>query len=158
MRSKILAVSLLFTVFLNSCVSQETLVPPTQTTAPILTSTSTVIPTTPPNTNTPIPTLVPTNSSCQLPIRGTYNYSNSDVVFNLSPGVFLFYDKPGGGKYSNDQASCELNYDCTQLRAINKDSAEPNPEGVAGAWVDLQTGTSTARWHEYIVTCSFEGN
>jgi hypothetical protein len=155
-RSKIPAIGLLFMVCLSSCISQETLVPPTQTSTPTLTSTSTAVPTTPPDTSTPTPTLVPTNSSCQLPIRGTYNYSNSNVVFNLSPGVFLFYDKPGGGKFSNDQAGCELNYDCTQLRAINKDSAESNPKGVIGPWVDLQTGTSTAQWHEYIVTCSFE--
>jgi len=98
--------------------------------------------------------LTPTNSTCQIPIRGTYNYSNSNVVFNMAPGTHMFFDKPGGGKYSNDQASCELNYDCTQVRAINKDSADPNPEGVIGAWVDVQTETSSAKWSEYIVTCS----
>lgn len=69
-------------------------------------------------------------------------------------GRHFFYDKPGGGKYSNNQAGCELNEDCTKLRAINKDSAEPNPEGVVGHWVDSLTGTSTAQWRNFIVKCS----
>ena len=130
---------------------------PTKTNVPALTDTanpptSTTLPTLLPIIL--LPTLTPTNSSCQLNIRGTYNYSKTDKIFKLGPGKVLFYDKPGGGHYGNDQASCELNYDCTQLRALNKDSAEPNPEGVAGAWVDVQTGTSTAKWQDYIVKCS----
>jgi hypothetical protein len=59
-----------------------------------------------------------------------------------------------GGKYSNDQAGCELNWDCTQLRAHNKDSADHNPLGVDGPWVNALTGTSLAQWHGFIMKCS----
>ncbi len=152
MKLKMLITAFLLVVFLGSCAPVPTPAPPTETAVP--TSTSTPVPFTPTSTSTSLPTLTPTNSSCQLSIRGTYNYSGTDTVFNLGPGVTLFYDRPGGGRYSNDQASCELNYDCTQLRAINKDSAEPNPAGVFGPWVDSQTGTSTAKWQQYIVECS----
>ena len=116
---------------------------PTSTRLPI--STPTLIPTI---------TSTPTVSSCQLSIYGTYNFSNTNKTFNLQPGKFLFYDRKGGGQYSNDQAGCELNADCTQLRAINKDSADPHPEGVVGSWVEAQTGKSTARWQSFVVECS----
>ena len=140
-------------VFLHACAPVITATPlaPTETARPTFTDTEA------PSTSTSTPTLLPvtpTNSSCQLDIRGTYNFSNTDTIFKLGPRRTLFFDEPGGGSYSNDQASCELNYDCTQLRAINKDSAEPNPEGVIGSWVDAQTGTSTAQWQSYIVQCS----
>ncbi len=125
-----------------------TLLPPTmtQTSIPTLTKTPTLQVTLVAVTET---------AACQLRIRGTYNYTKESVaIFTLTPGRFLFYDKPGGGKYGNDKAGCELNENCTQLRATNKDSAEPNPEGILGSWVDSLTGTSTAQWHNYIVKCS----
>lgn len=115
------------------------------------TLTKTPIPTA---TLTSLPTFTSTPSDCQLSIRGTYNYSKSNSVFNLQPGRFLFYDKKGGGHYSNDQAGCELNADCTQVRAINKDSNDPSSVGVLGPWVDVETGTSSAQWQSYIVQCS----
>ena len=157
MSSKILTISVsLVVVFLHACapvpVITATLIVPTETVVPALTDTA--IPATLTLTPTLLPVFTPKNSRCQLDIRGTYNYSNTDTIFKLGPGRILFYDKLGGGHYSNDQAGCELNYDCTELRAINKDSAEPNPEGVIGSWVDAQTGISTAQWQSYIVQCS----
>lgn len=96
-----------------------------------------------------------TELSCPLLIHGTYNFPKMiDKSFSLGSGAHLFYDAPGGGRYGNDQASCELNQDCTQLRAINKDSADPNPKGVIGPWVDSLTGTSTAQWKQFTVQCS----
>lgn len=71
----------------------------------------------------------------------------------MGPGSTFFYDKPGGGKYSNDRAGCELNQDCTKLRAINKDSADPSLEGVFGKWVDSASGTSIAQWQVFVVSC-----
>jgi hypothetical protein len=154
MSSKTLAIVMALVVFLHACAPVITATPlaPTETAMPTLTDTA--VPATSTSTPTLLPVLTSTNSSCQLDIRGTYNYSNTDTIFKLGPGRTLFYDEPGGGSYSNDQAGCELNYDCTQLRAINKDSEEPNPEGVIGSWVDVQTGTSTAQWQSYIVQCS----
>lgn len=99
-----------------------------------------------------------TGTACNLPIHGRY-YSEpgspfSDVVFDATPGLHIFYDKPGGGRYGNDQAGCELNQGCTQLRAFNKDSADPDANGVMGPWADSQTETSKAQWKLYIVECS----
>lgn len=94
-------------------------------------------------------------SYCPLQIQGTYNFPRNIVKsFSMGPGKYLFYDAPGGGRYSNDQAGCELSPDCTQLRAINKDSADPNPQGVFGPWVESKTGVSTAQWRDFIVRCS----
>ncbi len=102
----------------------------------------------------PAPSATSTESSCQLTIRGSYNFPKKIVErFSMGPGRHIFYDAPGGGKYGNDQAGCELNEDCTQLRAFNKDSADPNPEGRVGFWVDSQTGLSLARWDQYVVLC-----
>jgi hypothetical protein len=128
------------------------------TPVPSPTATNTLPPT---QTITPLPTLTLTTapataatSSCSLRIRGTYNFPGQTVkVFSMGPGRYLFYDRDGGGHYGNDQAGCELNDDCTQLRAFNKDSANIKPEGIAGPWVDVQTGVSTARWGQFVVEC-----
>ena len=95
------------------------------------------------------------DASCQIPVHATYNFSRSDITQNFGPGINMFYDQPGGGSYSNDQAGCEISPDCTQLRAYNKDSANPNPKGVSGSWVDAQFGISTAQWQQFIVQCEF---
>jgi hypothetical protein len=144
-------------VVISGCLPDSaTISPPTQTST--ITPASTTL--TPRLTKTPTLHAKPVDTiavsiACQLRIRGTYNFpKGSDSIFTLTPGKYLFYDKPGGGKYGNDQAGCELNEDCTKLRAINKDSAEPNPEGVLGSWVDSLTGTSTAQWHNFIVKCN----
>lgn len=116
--------------------------PPTQIVTPLPTLTLTL---------SPAPTATP---SCSLRIRGTYNFPQKlDKVFTMGPGRYLFYDRDGGGHYGNDQAGCDLNDDCTQLRAFNKDSANIKPEGIAGPWVDVRAGISTARWGQYVVEC-----
>lgn len=94
-------------------------------------------------------------ASCQIPVHATYNFSRSDITQNFGPGLNIFYDHPGGGSYSNDQAGCEISPDCTQLRAYNKDSADPNAKGVTGSWVDAQSGISTAKWDQFTVQCEF---
>jgi hypothetical protein len=118
---------------------------PTSTPAPLHTETL-----------TPAPVPSNTESACQVLVHGSYNFPKvTEKDFSMGPGIYFFYDFPGGGKYGNDKAGCELNIDCTQLRAINKDSAEANPEGVMGPWVDNLTGEkSSATWSQYIVTCS----
>ncbi|MBN2118585.1 MAG: hypothetical protein JW730_18570 [Anaerolineales bacterium] len=133
----------------------------TQESAPIKTYTLTFVqPVTSSFTLASLETEIPTwlvsgtENSCQLSIHGTYNFPGKiDKVFSMGSGRHLFYDAPGGGHYGNDQAGCELNQDCTQLRATNKDSADPNPEGVVGPWVDSQTEVSTAQWNQYAVQC-----
>lgn len=100
-----------------------------------------------PSTDTPI------SPSCELKIHGKYSFPYTEKDFFMGPGLTLFYDKPGGGNYSNDQAGCELNQDCTKLRAYNKDSADPNLEGVFGKWVDSASGTSIAQWNGFEVSC-----
>ena len=102
----------------------------------------------------PLPPPVSSETGCQLPIRGTYNFSRSNVVFNLGPGTYTFYAEAGAGQYGYDVASCELNSDCTQLRAINKDSADSSQQGVISPWVDTQSEVATARWNDFVVTCS----
>ncbi len=138
-----------------ACTPVETQQPaPTLTLAPTWTPspTATLLPSLTP-TLTPSPGLTPTRT-CERLVHGTYNFPRRvDETFSLGPGRHLFYDAPGGGKYGHDQAGCELNADCTQLRATNKDSADPNPEGVLGPWVDIDTGTSLARWNQYVVQC-----
>lgn len=94
-------------------------------------------------------------TSCQISVHAKYNYSRSDLTQKFGPGLNIFYDLPGDGSYSNDQAGCEINPDCTQLRAYNKDSADPNAKGVTGSWVNVQSGISTAKWNEFIVQCEF---
>jgi hypothetical protein len=95
-------------------------------------------------------------TSCYIPVHGTYNYSRSEVIMNFGPGLNIFYDQPGDGAYSNDQAGCEINQDCTQLRAFNRDSADSNVKGVTGSWVDEKSGISTAQWSEFIVECEWK--
>lgn len=94
-------------------------------------------------------------ASCQISVHATYNYSRSDITQDFGPGLNIFYDRPGGGSYSNDQAGCEISPDCTQLRAYNKDSADSNAKGVLGSWVDIQSGISTAKWNQFIVQCEY---
>jgi len=87
-------------------------------------------------------------------MNGQYTWKSINVDFYMGPGLTLFYNEGGGGKYGNDKAGCELNWDCTQLRAHNKDSSDPNPSGVDGPWVDALTGISIAEYKEWGVKCS----
>ncbi len=126
----------------------------TETIAPLSTLALSKTETPTPLPVTPVVSATVSASSCQLVIRGSYNFPRKIVErFSMGPGRHIFYDAPGGGKYGNDQAGCELNEDCTQLRAFNKDSADLNPEGRVGFWVDSQTGLSLARWNQYVVLC-----
>jgi hypothetical protein len=109
------------------------------------------------NTSTYYPTITRRPSStpsCKLKINGQYTWQSINVDIYMGPGLTLFYDKVGGGKYGNDQAGCELNKDCSMLRAHNKDSSDPNQSGVDGPWVDALTGVSIAEFKEWAVKCS----
>jgi hypothetical protein len=106
-------------------------------------------------------TITPSLSStpeCKLRINGQYTWKSINRDFYMGPGLTLFFDEPGGGKYTNDQAGCELNWNCTKLRAHEKESNDPNPLGVDGPWVDALTGVSIAESQGYAVKCSLSKN